>query len=124
MCAIGYTIVTSSEMVKTMKGYTFYRDCGSASNKNILRRDSKMVSGVVPSKLTQLGNVIAVFTDQEGYWSGSVYCVSTMAALTRDANSPVCSCSASVEYIRTACIRVSETVARQIHPEMFRVLDS
>lgn len=38
-------------------------------------------------------------------------------------NSPVCSTSASLDYLRTRCKRISEKKAREVHPQMFARLD-
>jgi len=39
-------------------------------------------------------------------------------------NSPVCGGSVSRDYLRSRCVRVPETLARQLHPELFAYLDA
>jgi hypothetical protein len=127
MCSIGYMIVACSGMVNTMKGVYFYRDCGSPQAKNRLRHLARKDYGVVASQVTEVGNVIAMFVGKGGrtvgHWSTRGFIAETISAVFDYDNSPVASSGASIEYMQQCTIRVSEKVARQIHPEMFNYLD-
>ncbi len=39
-------------------------------------------------------------------------------------DSPVCWSSVSLEYVRKRCVRISEELARKLHPALFYRLDS
>lgn len=39
-------------------------------------------------------------------------------------NSPVCSTGVAVEYLRTNCKRIPESRAREIHPNLFALLET
>ena len=67
------------------------------------------------------GNVIALFLPVEEHRSpdGSIEC---LASLFNVPDSQVASTSVSPEYLKT-CQRISEEVARSIHPNLFKRLD-
>lgn len=114
-----------------MRGVRFFLEYPSPQEKN--RRPAK--------ERTHTGNVMAVFIEEkygppagdggdmvgmfrgngDGGWSFVVDCVS---ALYDEPNSPVCGSSASIDYIRTQCVRISEKRAREIHSSLFAYLDS
>lgn len=63
------------------------------------------------------GNCFALFLNHP------IYKPEGIGALHYSPNSVVCSTSASWDYLRAKCKRVSEARARQIHPNLFAVLD-
>ena len=78
------------------------------------------------------GNVVAVFTKHErGKWTnfpdwisyGSGPIAGAVGALFYEPNSVVCSTSVGLSYLDDRCKRISEKMAREIHPELFRYLD-
>lgn len=83
-----------------MKGVRFYFDYGSAK--------AKRKGGDAPNALAAL---LSIGTDGSGF-------VDVMAALTDEPNSPICGTTASREYIREACKRVSEAEAYRVHPNL------
>jgi hypothetical protein len=110
-----------------MQGYRFYRDLGSAQGKQHFRRNARKRYSVVASKVIAPGNVIAISLDHNNprwYWNGTRYCVEGLMAVHTWDNSAVAGSSVSDDYLRACCIRVSETVARQIHPNLFKRLDA
>jgi len=69
------------------------------------------------------GTVMAIFVGNE-YWSGGQYVYGGMGAIQNYPDSPVATTGVSFEYLRENCKRIPESVARQIHPELFRCLDN
>lgn len=68
------------------------------------------------------GNVVAVFDGTVFYTSGCV-AVECISAVFFVENSPVCNGSVATEYLDQRCKYISERQAREIHPELFKVLD-
>jgi len=96
-----------------MKGYRFYAEYKDAKNK----REGEPAPD----------NVVAVFLDDNnrpiGFFRNSEYLYECEFSLFSHANSVVCSGSVHNEYLRDQCKRVSEAKAREIHPQLFAVLD-
>lgn len=93
-----------------MRGYRFYAEYDSAKDKRANKHS---------------GNVCAVLLDKERrpLYTGSGK-VELIAAVTHAPDSDVCTTSASPEYLREKCKRISEERARAIHPRLFNYLDS
>lgn len=92
-----------------MKNVRFYVECGSPQakkqNKNI-------------------GNVVAVFPKKGRFQRGGELCVQAIHALHDYADSPAESGSLALDYLRKRCKRVSEDIARVIHPRLFEALNA
>jgi len=95
-----------------MQGIRFYLDHETPSDKR---------------KGVHTGNVTAVFIDSGFHrWvqeSQYEYCYEAIGAVLFSRNSPVCGTTASWEWLRTHAKRISEAMAREIHPELFKRLD-
>lgn len=111
-----------------MRGFRLYRDCGTDEDTG------KSLKSQFRAKDTTEGNVLAVFLDPytgNPMWTARMtwtmgdvpYTCECMAAVFAHPNSAVACTGVSNEYLRKNCIRVSESVARKIHPEMFLRLD-
>lgn len=92
-----------------MQGIRFYLEHASASDKRKNKHE---------------GNVFAQFTDVRPYLSGRIPVCEGLGSLFDRPNSPVCTTAYSLELLRKKCKRISETKARKIHLELFRVLDA
>jgi hypothetical protein len=104
-----------------MNGYRFYLEYENNSKK---RKGTRKNPG------EHLGTVIAVIVDSHflsgSHCSGSqppewVYDV--VSSVYTEPNSPCCGSLASLAYIQDNCKRISEKLAREIHPELFVYLD-
>lgn len=95
-----------------MKGVRFYEEL---EHKNRKYEASK-------------GTVFAAFYEQThgGRHGDGAYFVQVdgVGAVFDRPNSPVAGTSASLEYLEKDCRRVSEERAREVHPELFKYLDS
>ena len=89
-----------------MKGYTFYLEYETPADKR---------------KGKDSGNVCAVFGDW--FYSHGHPMRECISAVYFHRNSATCGSSASAEYLRKNCKRISEAKARQIHPRLFAQLD-
>ncbi len=87
-----------------MKGVRFYFDYGSAK--------AKRKGGDAP-------NALAVFVCN-GIHNAAYGCT---AALTEQPNSDVCGTSASLDYLRESCKRVSEAEAYRVHPKLKKYME-
>ncbi len=65
------------------------------------------------------GNVVAVLPKKGLFQRGEDLCVQAVHALHDYADSPACSGSLALNYLRKRCKRVSEDIARVIHPRLF-----
>jgi hypothetical protein len=74
-------------------------------------------------KTKSTGNVFAAFVGNGVHVSNGLLCYEGLGALFAQPNSPVAGTSASLDFIRETCKRVSEAKARQIHPALFERLD-
>lgn len=75
------------------------------------------------SKTQPTGNVIAVFVDEDIYWSSGKACHEAIGGIYARPNSPVATTGASLDYLSQKCKRVSEQKAREIHPRLFERLE-
>ena len=106
-----------------MLGINFYLDYPNKTEKH---------KGTRKDPGNHSGNVVAVMTRYErGKWSnfpdwisyGSGPIAAAIGALLFVPNSPVCSTSVSMGYLDDRCKRISEKMAREIHPMLFTYLD-
>ena len=104
-----------------MKGINFYLEY---SNKRDKRKGTRKDPG------NHRGTVVAVATKHErGHWTNfpDFYLgnekADAIGALFNEPNSVVCSCSVCPEYLDEKCKRISEALAREIHPQLFEYLD-
>jgi hypothetical protein len=88
-----------------MKGYRFYLEC----------RDRR--------KCVSMGNVVAVFVGGSPNIRSGKRRYNGLIKQYSYPNSPVASASIAVDLLRKYCVRVSEAMARQIHPVLFQLLD-
>lgn len=93
-----------------MKDYRFYLECHDRE------------------KCISTGNVVAVFVGNGSFIRSGRLCYKALArqGLARwysHPNSPVTSTGVALEFLGKYCHRVSEALARQIHPELFHRLD-
>ena len=102
-----------------MLGYRFY-----------LEYPNKQEKAKGRAKLGQLGNhcgtVVCVPLDDNDrpLWHVGSMAMDAYAAVCLCPNSPVCSTSVGWEYLQDRCKRVSEKIAREVHPAMFEYLES
>lgn len=59
----------------------------------------------------------------ESYISDGQICHECAGALMVDNDQAVCGSSTSRDYLRKRCVRISESLARKLHPALFRYLD-
>lgn len=106
-----------------MLGINFYLEYPNKTEKH---------KGTRKSPGNHRGTVIAVMTKHErGRWSnfpdwhynGQDHMADAMGALFDEPNSPVCSTGVSPGYLDEKCKRISEKMAREIHPQLFVRLD-
>jgi len=95
-----------------MKNTRFYLEFPDATAK---RKSGK-------SNIGHSGNVIAIWPEQY-YISVEGVMFDGMSGVYSCENSPVCSGGASLGYLQSNCKRISEKLAREIHPELFVRLD-
>lgn len=91
------------------KSIRYYLEFPSPANKR--RRDHNT------------GNCVAIFTDT-GHHYQSDYRYEAIASPTLSANGHTCSTTVTSDYLRSQCVRVSEAIARVIHPRLFEIVDS
>ena len=75
------------------------------------------------AKSRSQGNVVAVFTENDIFYSGKIACREALSALFATPNSPVVSDAVSLDYLAKDCKRIGEARARSIHPALFERLD-
>lgn len=98
-----------------MNGVRFYLEYGSPTEKNKATRKS-------PGD--HIGTVVAVLVENGTFPCGQgKWCYDAIGGLHARPNSPVASTSASLDYLRENCLRISEEQAREIHPRLFEWLD-
>jgi hypothetical protein len=93
-----------------MKGFKFYLEYESPAKKR---------------KGEHAGTVVAAFTgDEYQFIKDGEWMRECIATLTDSPNCPwVCSVNVSDEYLRKNCKRISEQKAREIHPNLFSILE-
>lgn len=97
-----------------MKGVRFYLEYPNEKEKEkATRKDLGNHSG----------NVIAVFYENNWYETFDGIFYDGLAPLLWKPNSPVCGTSIHEDFLRDKCKRISEKQAREIHPELFVILD-
>ena len=101
-----------------MKGFRFYLEYRSKADKR---------------KGKHAGNVLALEVQEDngrgagvpvGYFSGEQYVYSCIAAVYFHPNSGVCWTAVAPDVLSEKYKRISEKQAREIHPAMFKYLDS
>lgn len=105
-----------------MKGFSFYAEMTQARQS---KRASAMWNAFTRETLRDMAaqgdnvNVCAVAagTARSGPHGGIMYDV--VSSLLDIPNSPVCTSSASVEYLRRRTVRIDEALARKLHPALF-----
>ncbi len=108
-----------------MIGYRFYLEYPNEKEKRKGRvKKPGNHSGNVIAVLLHDNNHPFVFWDDSITTSGSVACFEAVAGLLSGANSPVCSASVSVPYLRARCKRIPEWLAREVHPNLFEYLEA
>lgn len=110
-----------------MDGFAFYavmpdeRNSKSASKKYPLRFNRAMLK--ISAEANRYVECMAVATDRAQHYNHSgKYMMECISALMVDNDQAVCSSSTSRDYLRKRCIRISESLARKLHPALFRYL--
>ena len=101
-----------------MKNYRFYLEYNSNTQK---RKATRKNLG------EHTGNCIAVPLDDNKrpyYINARDLSVECYGAVFFQENSDVCGTSASSDYLREKCKRISEKQAREIHTKLFEYLES
>lgn len=91
-----------------MKGYRFYKEYDSPQDK---RKDK-------PN-----GNVFATDEYQSPFRSEWGWNISGYGSVYPEPDSPCVYTSASMDWLRTCCKRISEHEAREIHPNLFKRIE-
>lgn len=93
-----------------MKGYKFYLEHDSAKDKRVGNHS---------------GNCFAVLLGKDGrpLRQSDPAMVEGIGAVYKHPDSGVAGCSAARAYLREKCKRVSESKAREVHPNLFRYLE-
>lgn len=70
-------------------------------------------------------NVIAVLLDEKGKtcWCGNTDKMDAFVAVSSQPNPPVELGTPSLGYLRKRCVRISEELARRLHPNLFKRLE-
>lgn len=98
-----------------MKDYHFYLEYPTAKDRR---------AGTRKNPGNHSGTVVVVFTDRETqYRSGNDWMYECISSVQDTPDGAVCSGSASYGYLRERCKRISEKLAREIHPTLFHYLD-
>ena len=95
-----------------MKGYAFYLEFPDKKARRKATRAN--IEG-------NSGTVVAVMLPYS--WIPGSTCMEAFSAVYDEKNSPVCFTSCAQEYLDERCLRISEKVAREVHPELFKRLD-
>jgi len=96
-----------------MKGFKFFLEYENKTEKN---------KGTRKNPGNHSGNVVAVLDDTlRATKDGAHY--DGIGAVFYTRNSGVGSTGVATKYLREKCKRISETQAREIHPNLFDVLD-
>ena len=97
-----------------MNGYRFYLEFDSKAAK---RKSGRENTG-------HTGNCLALAADREFTYimNGGIF-TEGLTAVYFSPNSPVNWSSVHWDYLREKCKRISESKAREIHPELFQRLD-
>lgn len=98
-----------------MNGYFFYIEFPDKKSKRKATR--KNLVG-------HTGNIVAVFGEHWLSGTSKDILQECICGVFNTPNSPVCSSSVSVDYLRDVCLRISEKQARSVHPELFKYLDA
>lgn len=69
-------------------------------------------------------NVVALSTEDRGCMENGQWVLECISGVYDRANSDVATTSVSRAYLNSRCKRVSEVVARKIHPRLFERLDT
>ena len=97
-----------------MKGYKFYLEYPTRKDK---------ASGTRKAPGNHSGNVLTVIDDTVRVDNHKIL-YDALGAVLFMKNSPAAFTSVCYEYLNEHCKRISENLAREIHPELFKVLDS
>jgi hypothetical protein len=75
------------------------------------------------SKRRPCGTIVAACVCNGPYFSSSKACYDGFVGVFDRPNSPVNVSGVALDYLREKCKRVSEAIARTIHPALFERLD-
>lgn len=75
------------------------------------------------SKTRGAGTVVAALVCNGLYYSNGKACYGALSGVYDRPDSPVASGGVSLEYLAQKCKHISESRAREIHPELFKRLD-
>lgn len=95
-----------------MQGIRFYLEYGNKTEKE---KATKERLG------NHMGSVIAVLYECEYL---DIACVGAIGSLYFHDNSECCSIAVKRDYLAENCKRISEKLAREIHPNLFKYLES
>lgn len=117
-----------------MKNYRFYAELPDGQNS---KSGSKHVYAFTREYLQNIAdtgicnNCVAVLLDDKGQplWhtpglsSTPSDSMDAISAVNGRSNAPVESCSVDRGYLRKRCVRIDETLARRLHPNLFAYLE-
>lgn len=95
-----------------MKGYRFFLEFSSEKERR---------KATVKNPIKHTGNVLAIMTDEKPYIEKGAVMFHGIGAVYYYPNSPVGCTSVHSEYLKR-CIRIPESMAREIHPQLFSQL--
>lgn len=98
-----------------MKGVRFYLEFNSLEEKRQSNKHNNFKH--------HTGNVIAIFLEQRQVIRQEIVYDAIGSSHLQTPNNYICSISASNNYLRQRCKRISEALAREIHPNLFMCFD-
>lgn len=105
-----------------MKGYRFYLEYETETKKRkATRKDPGEHMGTVIAIPLNDGNYIPWRVQRHG--AGTIAVTDAITSVQFFPNSPVCSSSISIDYLRK-CKHIPEAMAREIHPALFSYLEA
>jgi len=98
-----------------MKGIRFFLEYPTLKDKR---------NGTVKKPGNHEGNVLALIIDTARVDNNKKIVHDAIGGLMFVPDSPVCSTGVCNEYLNKKCKRIPESLAREIHPELFKYLDN
>jgi hypothetical protein len=114
---------------KPLTGYRFYAELPDSHGSKSASKKHGPFTVAALQELTGRGlhnNCVAVVLDNFGnpMWQGSTDCMDCIGPIRGTSDSPVASTSVSRDYLRNRCVRISQQLARKLHPAMFAYLEN
>ena len=105
-----------------MKGYRFYAELPSNRKSKSASKGQPAFTRATLKQMAEAGehcNCLAVLDGSLFHASGGYLAVEVVTSVQDLPNCGVCTSSASVDYLRTNCVRIGEQLARKLHPALF-----